>query len=709
MNEAMHSLPAVLVLGTLVAIFFALQRRHRSPRVRLWVLAWCLIFLRFAVDLVPTHSELIDALVSTFQLTGLSLAGFVFLISVSPIIERRRPAAILLTQFTVACLGYSALVSWQVTHPWPYVACLVCVFAGGAAWIAYGAGRPLHAYIISLASVGFGTWGVIAALRGNFSTGLFLLLFVSYAAAALVFFRAYRQWTPGLLATSLGMAAWSIVWAVQLVAPQLSENPAISAELWNVPKFIVAFGMILLLLEEESRAAETAREREHRLKIQVQRFADVTSHLLMGQEVRSFCGEIAQVLVEATTFRRVAILLADDRQQMHLTGYAGLSEADLQLVKEATAGATTRQLEEVCACGRLIGRTAIICRDEQLNDIKRARSQQEFEPNPFWNAGDELFVPLRSRSGKLVGLFSLDDPEHVERVTAEEMSTIEVLGGDLAVAIENAELQRQLVQSEKLAGVGQLVGGVAHELNNPLAVILGYSELLAERATADETLARGLESMRRESLRMKQIISNLQHFARASKTETAVTDLACVVRDVCTPRSSDLEARGIQFQVELESDLPNIGMSAHQFAQVLGNLINNAVDATDKLQERCVTVQAKRNGRWATINVIDNGPGFTDTQRAFDPFFTTKQPGKGTGLGLSLCYGLIRQQGGCISAHNLAPTGACVTIELPVVEAKVEAKNEAGTSVATRACGVAASTTNGTLTITAAPSKTDLK
>jgi signal transduction histidine kinase len=467
--------------------------------------------------------------------------------------------------------------------------------------------------------------------------------------------------------------------------------------------------MILLLLEEESRAAEIAREREQRLKLQVQRFADITSHLLIGQEVRSFCGEIAQVLVEATTFRRVAILLADDRQQMHLTGYAGLSDADLQLVKETTSGIIARQLEDVCAAGRLIGRTAIVCRDEELHSVKRARTHQQYEPNPFWNTGDELFVPLRSRGGKLVGLFSLDDPEHVERVTAEEMSTVEMLGADLAVAIENAELQRQLVQSEKLAGIGQLVGGVAHELNNPLAVILGYSELLAERAAGDETLARGLESMRRESLRMKQIISNLQHFARATKTETAVTDLACVLRDACTPRAADLETRGIRFHTEFESDLPNIGMTAHQFTQVLGNVITNAVDATQKLQERSITVQAKRNGRWATINIIDNGPGFTDTQRAFDPFFTTKQPGKGTGLGLSLCYGLVRQQGGCISAHNLAPTGACVTIELPAVEAKAELNIEAASAAAARACGVTASTMNGTLAIAAAPPKTDLK
>ena len=682
MNEAMQSLPAVLVLGTLVAIFFALHRRHRSARVRLWVAGWCLIFLRFAVDLVPAHSH-IDQLVSTFQLSGLLLAGFVFLISVSPIVERPVPAALMLGQFTVACIAYAALASWQVATAWPYIACLVCVFVGGAAWTGFGRHRPLHALLISLISVGLGTWGILAAVRGHTDTGLFLLLFSSYATAAILFFRAYRRMSPGLLATALGMAAWSGVWATQLLAPHISENPGISAELWNVPKFVVAFGMILLLLEEESRAAENAREREQRLKVQVQRFADVTSHLLVGQEVRSFCGEIAQVLVEATTFQRVAILLADDRQQMHLSGYAGLTDADLKLVKEATAGLTTRDVDAMCAKGTLIGRSAVICPNAELEGIKRARTERQFAPNPHWHEGDELFVPLRSRSGKLLGLFSLDDPREVDRVNSEEMSTIELLGADLAVAVENAELQRQVVQSEKLAGVGQLVGGVAHELNNPLSVILGYSELLAERAKDDDGLARGLENIRRESLRMKQIISNLQHFARATKTETAVTDLACVLRDACSPRKNDLESRGIQFEIEIAGDLPNIGMTANQFTQVLANVIGNAVDATEKQSERRVVVQAKRNGRWAMINVIDNGPGFTDTQRAFDPFFTTKQPGKGTGLGLSLCYGLIRQQGGCISAHNVAPQGACVTIELPIIEAKKEEPVVAAASAAT--------------------------
>jgi signal transduction histidine kinase len=677
----MHSLPAVLVLGTLVAIFFAQHRRHRSGRVRLWVVAWCLIFLRFAVDLVPAHGQA-ENLVAAFELSCLMLAGFVFLISVSPVIERRVPASLLLGHFTVACIAYAALVSWQVTAAWPYIACLACVFVGGAAWTAYGQHRPLHAYVISLISVSLGTWGMLGALRGHPETGLFLLLFSSYATAAILFFRAYRRFSSGLLATFIGMAAWSMVWAVQLLAPRISENPAISPELWNAPKFVVAFGMILLLLEEESRAAEVAREREQRLKIQVQRFADVTSHLLVGQEVRSFCGEIAQVLVEATTFQRVAILLADDRQQMHVTGYAGLTEADLKMVLEATAAITVRDVEAMCAKGRLIGRSAVICPNAEMEGMKRARTALQFAPNPHWNAGDELFVPLRSRSGKLLGLFSLDDPRDVDRVTGEEMSTIELLGTDLAVAVENAELQRQVVQAEKLAGVGQLVGGVAHELNNPLSVILGYSELLAERAKDDETISRGLENMRRESLRMKQIISNLQHFARPNKTETAITDLACVLRDACTPRRTDLEQRGIQFELQLEPDLPSIAMTANQFTQVLANVISNAVDATEKMPERRITVQGKKNGRWATVNVIDNGPGFTDLQRAFDPFFTTKQPGKGTGLGLSICYGLVRQLGGCISAHNLAPTGACITIELPIVEARLSSTT-AGAAAAT--------------------------
>jgi C4-dicarboxylate-specific signal transduction histidine kinase len=103
---------------------------------------------------------------------------------------------------------------------------------------------------------------------------------------------------------------------------------------------------------------------------------------------------------------------------------------------------------------------------------------------------------------------------------------------------------------------------------------------------------------------------------------------------------------------------------------VIANVISNAVEATQKSEQRRIRVEARRNGRFAAVSIIDNGPGFVDIQRAFDPFFTTKAPGKGTGLGLSICYGLVRQQGGCISAHNLLPHGACVMIELPVLEAK---------------------------------------
>jgi two-component system, NtrC family, sensor kinase len=687
MNQAMQSLPTVLVLGALVTVFFAVQRKHRSVRVRLWVLGWCLIFVRFAADLVPTHGVL-DQFIGTVQLTGLMLAGFVFLVSVSPVVEHSRPARVLLLQFSVASVTYAALLSWEVKTAWPYVACLTLVFAGSAALIAYAERRAIHAYIVSIGSVVLGTWGILAALRGNPVSGLYLLLFAGYAGAAIVFVRAYRRWTPGTVATCLGMAAWSGVWAVQLLHPHWSTNPAINTELWNVPKYIVAFGMIVLLLEQESSATETARAREQRLKVQVQRFADVTSHLLQGQEVRSFCGEIAQVLVEATTFQRVAILLADDRQQIHLAGYAGIEPSDLKLVQEHVAGLTTKDVENVIAKGRAVGRQAVICRPEHFKETP-VSSGLTFAQNPFWNGGDELLVPLRSRSGKLIGLFSLDDPREVERVTAEEMATIEVLGTDLAVAVENAELQRQVVHAEKLAGVGQLVGGIAHELNNPLAVILGYSELLNERGQNDEGLKRGLDAVRRESLRMKQIIASLQHFSRSNKVENAVTDLECALRDACEPRKRELEARGIKVECEIEADLPNIGMTGAQFTQVLNNVISNAVQAIADRAEPRLTFRAKRNGRWAQIDIIDNGPGFNDPQRAFDPFFTTKAPGKGTGLGLSICYGLVRQQGGCISAQNVAPSGAQVTIELPVVEAKQDAA--AGAAAGTQA----AATTNG--------------
>jgi two-component system NtrC family sensor kinase len=263
-----------------------------------------------------------------------------------------------------------------------------------------------------------------------------------------------------------------------------------------------------------------------------------------------------------------------------------------------------------------------------------------------------------------VGLILLDRPRDPRQVTVEELSKIEMLAMDIAVAVNNAAMQRQLLLSEKLAGIGQLVRGVAHEMNNPLTSVLGYAELLADRSREPE-LQHGLEVILREGQRMKRILGNLSRFAQQERPDRRLLDLRPLLRDVLGEKTQEAQAQGIEVVSDLAPELPPVVFDERQLRQVFSNVLNNAIDAVQEAGEKRVTVIARANNGHVILSFLDTGPGFSEPSRVFDPFFTTKSPGKGVGLGLSICYGVLKQHGGNIAATNLEPRGACITIELP--------------------------------------------
>jgi len=295
------------------------------------------------------------------------------------------------------------------------------------------------------------------------------------------------------------------------------------------------------------------------------------------------------------------------------------------------------------------------------------REGEEFVPNPYWKKGSRVVVPLRSTHGAYVGCITLDGPHDVARVTPEEMSKIELLGGDLAVTIGNTTLHRQLLRSEKLAAIGQLVAGVAHELNNPLASIVGYSELLADEVPAGAPRQK-LEKLSREAQRMKRIIENLLRFARQNNLEKKSANLEALLHEVLSLREYHIRNNDVDVKLEIEPDLPLVALDEDQFKQILLNLLNNSIDALEFSRPKRIHIAAARDKDRVFVRFEDTGPGFADVNRAFDPFYTTKPVGKGTGLGLSICYGIVKEHGGDIHAVNLEPNGARVILELPISE-----------------------------------------
>ena len=224
--------------------------------------------------------------------------------------------------------------------------------------------------------------------------------------------------------------------------------------------------------------------------------------------------------------------------------------------------------------------------------------------------------------------------------------------------------QSQLVQREKLAGVGQLVAGVAHELNNPLTAVMGYSDLLIDQDPQGASRPK-LEKLKVEAQRMKGIITNLLTFAQPQREGRRLLDIAVVVRDSLMLMEYQLRNSGIIVEMNFAPNLPLITSNEGQFKQVFVNLFSNSAQALEQAPVKKIVVEGYLEGEKVVVRFSDSGPGFTDVSRAFDPFYTTRPIGQGTGLGLSICYGTVREHNGNIFAQNLQPHGAAVTIELP--------------------------------------------
>jgi PAS domain S-box-containing protein len=233
--------------------------------------------------------------------------------------------------------------------------------------------------------------------------------------------------------------------------------------------------------------------------------------------------------------------------------------------------------------------------------------------------------------------------------------------------------QEQLLQSEKMSAVGQLIAGVAHELNNPLTAILGYAQLL-ESEGLSQRAQDFVGKLFKQAQRTHRVVQNLLSFARQRKPEREDVDIREVLDETLALRDYDLKTNNIVVEYEAPSQPTMVVADPHQIEQVFLNIINNGVDAiletgrTGKLR-----IRVHNQGGQICTQFADDGPGIKDPKRIFDPFYTTKSVGKGTGLGLSICYGIVKEHGGDITAHNAPEGGAVIEVRLPAaVAAKAE-------------------------------------
>lgn len=239
-------------------------------------------------------------------------------------------------------------------------------------------------------------------------------------------------------------------------------------------------------------------------------------------------------------------------------------------------------------------------------------------------------------------------------------------------SIENLRrVQAQLVQSEKLASLGQLVGGAAHELNNPLTAMMGYSDLLAATplSTEQRLLMQKIEYQVR---RTRTLVSSLLSFAKQVPAEKTLLDVNALVQTAVKLGQPLLRGPHVQVHTELASGLPRVLGDSNQLLQVCLHITNNALHAMSE-KGGTLTVSTRLQDSFVLLEFVDDGPGMQEPDRVFDPFYTTRPVGQGTGLGLSVCYGIIQEHNGKIMCQNRPEGGATFRIELPALADSAEA------------------------------------
>jgi signal transduction histidine kinase len=226
-------------------------------------------------------------------------------------------------------------------------------------------------------------------------------------------------------------------------------------------------------------------------------------------------------------------------------------------------------------------------------------------------------------------------------------------------------LQNQLVQKEKLASLGQLVAGAAHEINNPLAAILGYSELLAAQSSLHGEQAAMAQKIGQQARRTRDLVADLLSFSQQSSSEKSLTDVSSLVQRALQMHDVQIRGKNIRVESILEPGLPRIWGNSNQLLQTFLHLTENAIDALNEVGGGALLVTARHKDGEVTVEFSDSGPGMADPGRVFDPFYTTKPVGKGTGLGLSASYGVVQDHQGHITCRNKPGGGASFTLRFP--------------------------------------------
>ena len=425
------------------------------------------------------------------------------------------------------------------------------------------------------------------------------------------------------------------LWGIYMISyPFLDSKDLISIALFisAVIQLLVAVSMIILVLEEVRSTQQTAVERIHTGN--VERDALQTKVASTEERYRSLFEHAGEAIVITST---------DDFRILELNHAA-------QRLLGITQAEASRQLLSAFCQTKLSGAASPRSSEEWFESIRRERP-----------------LNLTRKNG--------------EAVPAEVDGTKIDFGGRpgyqffLREITERARLEQQLRQAEKLSALGQMISGVAHELNNPLAVVRGYLELILTHHDLQPQTRTDLEKAARESERAAKLVRNFLSFAREGPVHRKKINFNELIQRVAELRKADFNRAGVELALDLAPGLPDVLANPDQIQQVLINLIDNALHAVAGMPKRGkLKIRTQQKDEHAHIAVEDSGPGVPAEleTKIFEPFFTTKPVGTGTGLGLSIAHSIMTEHKGRIFSHRSSLGGACFVLEFPLTEPDTE-------------------------------------
>lgn len=347
------------------------------------------------------------------------------------------------------------------------------------------------------------------------------------------------------------------------------------------------------------------------------------------------------------------------------------------LFEENTAKKITNLHELLKIMGPGSGKTKIKAKDGELVDVTYSLTARSESPGDIswvillFNDIRELLNIEKDEKEKMAELRKVnEDLEQTQLASINIMEDLDRKSKELTEAYEELkEVQEKVFQTEKMAAIGKLAGGVAHEINNPMTVILGYAQSLVKRILPEDRFYTPLKAIEREALRSKKLIDDLLTFSRTSKAMHEKVDINLAVESALTLADALSKVRDVNIERDFGKDIPFLFGNKNQLQQVIINLCNNAIDAIRQIKESgTVNIKTFFDGEFVNIRVKDDGAGISKEIQAkiFEPFFTTKEVGKGTGLGLSLCYEIVQKHKGDILVESEPGKGAAFIIKLPL-------------------------------------------